>query len=163
MEKKDSRQRIPKIHENEKYSIGICRIVSFCPSFFSSLCQYTKTNKKTDKKLSKTDRTCCCDGHFLSVYLTTNKTHLRNPAGLSRGKYCNIPGISLDQIGEKTKINALCEGKGICQTNARSKVEEQGKSCRIGCGTEGSKKNKESKTNFLFKKAVTLQSLLMQK
>lgn len=123
----------------------------------------TKKQTKNSPGASKTDRTCCCDGHFLSVYLTTNKTHLRNPAGLSRGKYCNIPGISLDQIGEKTKINALCEGKGICQTNARSKVEEQGKSCRIGCGTEGSKKNKESKTNFLFKKAVTLQSLLMQK
>lgn len=71
---------------------------------------------------SKTDRTCWCDGLFLSILLLIKRT--QKILLLSPEKSSYIPGISLDQIGEKTKINVLWKGKGVCQTNARSKVEE---------------------------------------
>lgn len=85
---------------------------------------------------------------FFYLFILLLIKHTQEILLLSPKRNSYIPEISLHQIGERTKINVLWKGKGICQTNARSKVEEQGKSCRIGYRTEEKKKKKKIQDKF---------------
>ena len=108
----------------------------------------TKKQTKNSPGASKTDRTCCCDGHFLSVYLTTNKTHLRNPAALSRGKYSDIPGISLDRQEKKQKLMPCVKEREYARPMQEARWRSKGKVAGQGVGLKEAKRIKNPRQIF---------------